>query len=410
MAFDLRQVMAAFLTFSMFVMLGNMIKRDHIDPLIEWESLPVKYSNLKPTSKPKVLKLSEINNGPWLEHDEPVQTCWRNPILKSKQQSGGYVFVSLTHGPEYHASQVANAVLIARKLGATLALPDITKYKSGEKRSFSEVYNLDKFLASLSGVVPVEKALPVKLLYSRLPIVQVPEQVSEEFISSKIMPVYLSKRNLKIFTYFTSSAKVNGSVNQQSNAYQCLAMFESLKLQPWLQKLADSMVGTLRSLSMTMGGRFLVVDFRVEMLGQLACMDSCLSAQEIGMFLEKIGFHPNTTIYLTQTGWHNSLDALRSIFPNTFIKDAIMPADEKGKFMDMKSRELERYIDYYMCMQGDVFVPALPDRFYTSVVGERIRLGKTRILVPAKNTSESAADYVSPYVAKKSHFAYSCLC
>lgn len=31
---DLRQVMAAFLTFSMFVMLGNMIKRDHIDPLL----------------------------------------------------------------------------------------------------------------------------------------------------------------------------------------------------------------------------------------------------------------------------------------------------------------------------------------------------------------------------------------
>ncbi|GER26957.1 O-fucosyltransferase family protein [Striga asiatica] len=278
------------------------------------------------------------------------------------------------------------------------------------ERSFTEVYDLDKFLASLSGVVPIEKALPAKLLYKRLPIVQVPEQVSEEFISSNIMPVYLSKKNLKIVTYFNSSAKVNWSMNQQSNAYQCLAMFESLRLQPWLQKLADSMLGTLRSLSMTMGSRFLVVDFRVEMLGQLSCLDSCLGAQEIGIFLEKIGFHPNTTIYLTQIRWHNSLDALRSIFPNTFIKDAIMPADEKGKFVDMKSRELERYIDYYMCMQGDVFVPALPGRFYTSIVGERIRLGKTQILVPAKNTSETVADYVSPYVAEKSHFVYSCLC
>ncbi|ONK58606.1 uncharacterized protein A4U43_C09F14790 [Asparagus officinalis] len=35
MAFDLRQVVAAFLTLSMFTMLGNMIKQDHFDSY-EW--------------------------------------------------------------------------------------------------------------------------------------------------------------------------------------------------------------------------------------------------------------------------------------------------------------------------------------------------------------------------------------
>ena len=33
-AMDLRQVVAAILTMSMFLMFGNMIKKDHIDPLL----------------------------------------------------------------------------------------------------------------------------------------------------------------------------------------------------------------------------------------------------------------------------------------------------------------------------------------------------------------------------------------
>lgn len=34
MAVDLRQVMGGILTFSMFIMLGNMVKKDHIDPFL----------------------------------------------------------------------------------------------------------------------------------------------------------------------------------------------------------------------------------------------------------------------------------------------------------------------------------------------------------------------------------------
>ncbi|KAL6560159.1 hypothetical protein OROHE_006397 [Orobanche hederae] len=423
MAVDLRQVMAAFLTFSMFVMLGNMIKKDHIDPLLTIEAqepLPAEtptviYGELK-VSKPAMLKLSEMKYGPWLEQDEPVQPCWKKPTLEGKQQSNGYIFFSLSHDPEYHASQVANAVVVARKLGAILALPDIIGDQSGEKRNFGEVYDVDKFFASLSGVVRVEKAPPAELLNGRLPIVRVPDRVSDEIIFSKVKPVFLNKRNLKIVTYFNASTKVEGQVNHQSNAYQCLAMFESLKLQPGLQELADFMVGTLRSLSTKMHGRFVAVDLRVDMFGRKSCQEAdggkkkCFKAEEIGKFLKKIGFHSNTTLYLTQTGWHDSLGALRNIFPNTFIKDAIMPADEKAKFMDLKSHGYEKYIDFYMCTQGDVFVPAFPSKFYDSVVGNRIGLGKTQIFLPADKSSESAADYISPYVAKKGHFAYSCLC
>ncbi|KAL0426647.1 UNVERIFIED_CONTAM: protein MANNAN SYNTHESIS-RELATED 1 [Sesamum latifolium] len=417
MAVDLRQVMAAVLTFSMFIMLGNMIKRDHIDPLLE--PLPVspdvQYHALK-VSKPGMVKLIETRNGPWMENNDSMNPCWTTPSSKGKVQSNGYIFFSLTHGPEYHASQLANAVAVAKRLGATLALPDIRGSKLGEKRRFGEIYDVDNFIRSLNGVVHVDKNPPAELSNGRLPIVRVPNRVSEDFIASKVEPVFKSKRNLKIVTYFNPSAVSKGKADKSSNAYQCLAMFESLKLQTDLQELADAMVGTLRSMSQSSRGRFIAVDLRVEMLGKKSCRETdetskqCQNAEEIGVFLKKIGFHTDTTIYLTQTGWHSSLNALRDVFPNTFTKEAVIPADEKAKFMDSESHEYEKFIDFYMCTVGDVFVPAFRSRFYASVVGKRIADGNTQILLPAINTTTSAADYISPYIAKKSHFAYSCFC
>ncbi|KAL7137129.1 hypothetical protein ABFS83_10G072500 [Erythranthe nasuta] len=46
----------------------------------------------------------------------------------------------------------------------------------------------------------------------------------------------------------------------------------------------------------------------------------CYNGERIREFLKKIGFHEDTTVYLTQAGWHTSLNALRNVFPNTFTK------------------------------------------------------------------------------------------
>ncbi|EYU18195.1 hypothetical protein ABFS82_10G068300 [Erythranthe guttata] len=421
MAVDLRQVMAAFLTFSMFAMLGNMIKRDHIDPL--WEPEPettmVQYGMLK-NSKPGMHKLSEANYGPWKEHDEIVKPCSKKPLFKGKEQSNGYIFFSLTHGPEYHASQVANAVAVARYLGATLVLPDVRGAKLGDKRNFKELYDVEKFTKTLTGVVRVEKTPPKEISKERLPIIKVPYMVSEEYVASNIKPIFKNEtRNLKIVTYFNNNSSPYDKIINRESDYQCLAMYESLKPQKELQELIDSMVGTLRSMSKKTNGRFVSVDLRAEMFTETSCklLGSsgghnkrwCYNGERIGEFLKKIGFHEDTTVYLTQTGWDTSLNALRDVFPNTFTKDAIMPADEKAKFTDAESRKT---IDFYVCAQGDVFVPAYPSRFYEAVVGERIGLGKTQIFIPAEkdSNSDSATDYVSPYVANRSHFAHSCFC
>lgn len=183
-------------------------------------------------------------------------------------------------------------------------------------RRFQDIYDVETFVASLKGVVKIDENPPAELSTAKLPTVAVPKGVSMEFIASKINPIFRSKRNLKIVTYF------NASKEEKPSAYECTAMFESLKLKPNLQQLVDSMVRTLRSLSQKIHGRYIAVDLRADMVKRKICESSkrCHSTEEIGKFLTKIGVDKETSIYVTQIGWSSGLDGLRNLFPNTFTK------------------------------------------------------------------------------------------
>lgn len=80
--------------------------------------------------------------------------------------------------------------------------------------------------------------------------------------------------------------------------------------------------------------------------------------------------------------------------------------------LDSDSSELEKVIDFYVCYQSDVFVPAISGLFYANVAGKRIASGKTQILVPAdiSDSSASAEKFITHYVSKKNHLVYSCFC
>lgn len=82
-----------------------------------------------------------------------------------------------------------------------------------------------------------------------------------------------------------------------------------------------------------------------------------------------------------------------------------MPADQKAMFMGY-----EKIIDFYVCAESDVFVPSILGSFYSGIVGKRIGDGKTQTLVPGKSSSAAETGYMSQYITKRSHFAYSCFC
>ncbi|KAK7255043.1 hypothetical protein RIF29_28445 [Crotalaria pallida] len=420
MGVDLRQVVAGILTITMFVMLIHMIKRDHFDSVVEekfpgaTEDADFENSKFEGTHVRK-------NIGLWNGDNDKLKACWAKPSGDDVEQTEGFVTFSLTNGPEYHMSQVADAVIVARSLGATLVIPDIRGSQPGDKRNFEDIYDVDVFTKSLEGVVRVVKDLPSHISKKKIAAVKVPNRVSEDYIATHVEPIYRSKGSIRLATYFPSVNMRKAGKNGDTDSIACLAMFGSLELQPDVKDLVDSMIERLRTLSRKSDGQFIAVDLRVEMLDKKGCQGSdgdgekeksCYNAQEIAKFLRKIGFQKDTTIYVTESRWDGSLDSLKDLFPKTYTKEAIVPADKKTKFQDSQDSELEKVIDFYISSQSDVFVPAISGLLYANVAGKRIGYGKPQILVPADipDSSAPASNFLSPYISKKNHFAYSCYC
>lgn len=408
MAFDPRQVVAAFLTLSMFAMLGNMIKQDHFD------SYEVKI----PTSG-VFMKVEQVSNavskskGPWLEKKPQLKPCWKKPASKVKL-SKGFITFSLTTGAEYHLSQIRDAVVVARYLGATLVLPDIRGNELGQKMNFEDMYDIEKFTKNLEGVVEIARKFPYELGSKKPAVIRVPNHVSEDFISKSIEPVFRAKNYVRLAITF-SPKNPNPSLKQLSSelhSTSCLAMFDSLKLKPEVQEIADTMVNRLRKLSKKSDGKFVAVDLKVDVIENMNCqengndgMKSCHNVQEISDILGRSGFNGETTVYLTQTWWHNNLNDFKQIFPKTYTKDDIVPADKKNKFL--KNRELERALDIHVCSESDVFVPSISNMFFENVAAKRIADGRTQIIDPGYSIS---SDFTSSHISKKEHWAYSCFC
>lgn len=196
-------------------------------------------------------------------------------------------------------------------------------------RSFEDVYDVENFIASLKGVVKVVKSQPSYVSARNLAVVKVPNRVTEEHIAENVEPVFRTKGNLRISTYFPSvNMKKTKEKKTSADSIACLAMFGTLEPQSGIREVVDSMIDHLKTVSRKSNGQFVAVDLRLDILEKKGChkdsgspgSKSCYGPQEIAMFLRKIGFDKDTTVYVTQTRWDSSLDALKDFFPKTYTK------------------------------------------------------------------------------------------
>ncbi|CAN1298618.1 Protein MANNAN SYNTHESIS-RELATED 2 [Linum perenne] len=328
MGLDLRQVVAGILTITMFVMLGDMLKRDYIDTSEEQGGgFPGESRDVEFDSGDGMEKFTMKSNGPWMEERQELRPCWKKAGFDEIEDSKGFVTFSLTNGPEYHVSQISDAVVIAKYLKATLVLPDIRGNRPGDKRKFEDIYDVGKFVNGLDGVVKVVRELPDSVSIQDFEVVRVPNRVTEEHIAENVEPVFRKSGNIRVATYFPSVNMRKTMQKSGSDSLTCLAMFDTLDLQPDVNEVVDDMVEKLKTLSHKSSGRFVAVDLRVDMLDKKGCHDgassaakTCYNAHEIALFLRKIGFGKDTVIYLTQSRWDDSLEVLKDIFPKTYTK------------------------------------------------------------------------------------------
>ncbi|XP_074294747.1 protein MANNAN SYNTHESIS-RELATED 1-like [Silene latifolia] len=413
-AADPRQILAGFLTVTMFVMLAHMIKREHFDSFSKVDISPLQTNPLEKAKFEEQIEDAVDNIALWGDDVPALKPCWTKSSFGKAHQSEGYLTFSLTDGPEYHVSQIADAVVVARSIGATLVLPDIRGSKLGDKRDFEDVYDAKKFINSLDGVVRVVKEPSTTIAAKNLAVVKVPTRVTKTQIEENIEPMFKKKGNVRLATSFPSVNMQKTAGKTETDLVACKAMFGSLELQSEIHGVVDSMLERLRTLSRKSDGRFIAVDLRVDLLKKKGCeeQNSCFDAREVAVFLRKIGYGKDTTIYVTEPRWNSSLSELKELFPKTYTKEGIMPTDKKDKFLDVEAPTLEEVIDFHICSESDVFVPAISGLFYANVAGKRISTGKTQILVPTEISDLSATPdrFISDYITKQTHLAYSCFC
>ncbi|KAF8077316.1 hypothetical protein N665_1046s0004 [Sinapis alba] len=58
--------------------------------------------------------LVRSSEGPWMEDSHQLKPCWSISEPDEEVLSKGYVTFSLTNGPEYHISQITDAVMVAK--------------------------------------------------------------------------------------------------------------------------------------------------------------------------------------------------------------------------------------------------------------------------------------------------------
>ncbi|XP_057859978.1 protein MANNAN SYNTHESIS-RELATED 1 [Cryptomeria japonica] len=427
MAIDVRQIGGAFLTLSMFAMLGNMIRKDHFSdntPALEVSSSNA--SNPLQDARYATNKLLAKGKEPenlWGLSAPALKPCWEDKITESMEKNNGFVSFTLSNGPSYHLSQVADAVVVAKYLGATLILPQIKESSEDENSKFEQIYDADKFIDSLSGVVKVARQLPNNKIARKTVIVRIPHRVTEQYISENVEPLFRKKRSIMLSIVFPSiDMKIKQGSNSEMESIRCLGMYGALEFRPEIRMVGDKMLKKLRDAEDGSSRHFVAVDLRMDILLHRGCENAdgslksgtkkCFGAQDVGIFLRKIGFQEDTPLYLTESTWHENLNSLKDIFPNVYTKETSMPSDEKMKLFHSGKTEFERALDFYICSQSDVFVPAISGMFYANVAGQRIAAGRTQILVPTtrQSSTDMLSDSISRYIIDKNHIAYSCFC
>ncbi|MCO5574267.1 hypothetical protein L7F22_028049 [Adiantum nelumboides] len=325
------------------------------------------------------------------------------------KKSRGFVLIKLSNSPLHHPMQVADAVIVARSLGAILVLPT---------GGFKKLYNVDNFVSKLNGVVQVVASLPAEWKRVKPEIVKVPYKVTQEYIEDRVSPVFSEKRVIQVTSVHSTSSPVKDPFTEEMQAIRCLVTYSALQFHPKVKELGEQAVSSLREVSGS--DHFIAVDLRVDLLNHIGCRQPensrskrCFDASDVATFLRRVGFSSGVPIYITQSTWDQSLDALRDMFPKVYTKDRI-PALSGHPMIDQQS-QFEKALDVYLCTHSDVFVPAISGISYVNIAGHRLITGKTQILVPTVNGENSTskvqvARVVSRFVTKKDHPVYSCFC
>ncbi|CAI9108878.1 OLC1v1008579C1 [Oldenlandia corymbosa var. corymbosa] len=338
----------------------------------------------------------------------------RTPQYKDAQRGNRYMTVRSNGGLNQMRTGIADMVVVARLMNATLVIPQLDKKSFWQDTStFADIFDETHFIMNLQTDVRIVKELPKELE-------SVP-RARKHFSSWASMSYYeemtqLWKDYQVIHVAKSDSRLANNDLPLDIQRLRCRALYNALRFSPAIENLGKKLVERLRSRA----ERYIALHLRYEkdMLSFTGCTHGLtqeeskelrilrentnhwkvkninsteqringlcpLTPKEVGIFLHALGYPPWTLIYIAAGeiyGGNTHLSELTSRYPNVVFKETLASKQELKSFSNHASQSAA--LDYIISIESDVFVPSHSGNMARAVEGHRRFLGHRKTITP----------------------------
>ncbi|KAL5710327.1 O-fucosyltransferase 6 [Ranunculus cassubicifolius] len=298
-----------------------------------------------------------------------------------------FLVIATTGGLDRQRFAIVDAVAVARILNATLVVPKLD-HKSfwNDSSNFSDIYDVDWFISSLSKDVKILKELPPRKGEVVSPYqTHVPRKCTPACYQKRVLPLFKKKQVVQLSKF---ESRLANELDSDLQKLRCRVNYHALRFTKPILNMGRQLVKRMRARST----HFIALHLRFEtnVLAFSGCyygggekqnkeLDAIrkrwktlhtgnpdrarrqgrclLTPEEVGLTLRALGFERDTHIYMASGevyGGEESLSRLRAIFPLLDSKNTLSREDELSPFSSFALRM--GAVDFVVCDESDVLV------------------------------------------------------
>ncbi|KAL5706214.1 O-fucosyltransferase 6 [Ranunculus cassubicifolius] len=324
-----------------------------------------------------------------------------------------YLMIATSGGLNQQRTGITDAVVAARILNATLIVPKLDQKSFWKDSSnFTEIFDVDWFISSLSKDVKILKELPLRKGKVVSPYrTRVPRKCTPACYQKRVLPLLLKKQVVQLSKF---DYRLANKLDNDLQKLRCRVNYHALRFTEPILNMGRQLVRRMR----TRSAHFIALHLRFEpdMLAFSGCyygggekekrelgairkrwktlhtgnpdkarrQGRCpLTPEEVGLMLRALGFGRDTHIYVASGevyGGEETLGPLKALFPHFYSKETITRKDELSPFSSFSSRMAA--LDFIVCDESDVFVTNNNGNMAKILAGRRRYFGHKRTIRP----------------------------
>ncbi|KMZ58350.1 Peptide-O-fucosyltransferase [Zostera marina] len=361
----------------------------------------------------------EVTHDLWRSMQSHVYFGCSNPLSKfptaeAINRPDTYLMIATSGGLNQQRTGIIDAVVAARILKATLVVPKLDQKSFWNDTSdFTEIFNVDWFISSLSKDVKVVKQLPKKegKYFASPYTMRVPRKCDPTCYENRVLPVLLKKHVVQLTKF---DFRLANKLDPDLQKLRCRVNYHALKFTDPIVEMGNMLVERMREKSKN----FIALHLRFEpdMLAFSGCdfgggekektelglirkrwktlhdknpeiqrkKGKCpLAPEEAGLMLRALGYGSDVHIYVASGEIYKgdeTLAPLKAMFPNFHSKESLATDEELVRFSSFTSRLAA--LDFIVCDESDVFVTNNNGNMARILAGRRRYFGHKRTIRP----------------------------